>query len=162
MSENKLIGVYLTLDRIGCYPVNVPANINEVKLKGYLRDLGYISSYRRSYFTTKVYLLIPKDEVSLKKFEAQKVLSFEDLSNFQFKEICTDECRSLEELEIVEGSHLYIKSGESEPRRRYTDPGSMRALYGCPMAKSVEEAMNPAEKYFDSDSMVSTGFFGND
>ena len=33
----------------------------------------------------------------------------------------------------------------------------MRCLYGCPMAHSVKEAMNQAEKYSENDSVVTTG-----
>lgn len=142
MAEKKLIHVYVTYNRKECTQIAIPAGINEVELKACLRDLGYISPYLHSYLTTKVYL--------------------EDDDN-NLKEICTEEYRSLEDLKIVENSPIVIKAGEPEPRPRprprpvYRDPGSMRCLYGCPMAKSVEEAMNQAEKYSENDSIVTTG-----
>ena len=75
--------------------VAIPANIDEVQLKGYLRDLGYIPSNMDSYRTTKVYL--------------------EDKNDYSLKEICTAECRSLEELGIVENCLIFIKKGKPEP-----------------------------------------------
>lgn len=138
MAEKKLIHVYVTHNRERYTKIAIPAEINEVEFKACLRDLGYISSYRRSYLSTKVYL--------------------EDDTKTNLKEICTEEYRSLEDLGIVEGSLIAIKAGEPEPRPVvYRDPGSMRCLYGCPMAKSVEEAMNQAEKYSENDSIVTTG-----
>lgn len=136
MAEIKVIHVYVTIDRRSAKSVAIPSDINEVELKALLRDLGYISSYRVSYVTTKVFL--------------------ED--NDSEKEICTDEYRSLEELGIKEDSGIIIVPGKPEPEPRYRHPGSMRCLYGCPMARSVEEAMNQAEKYSDADSTVITGF----
>lgn len=137
MAEKKLIHVYVTHNRREYSQVTIPADINEVELKACLRDLGHISSYRRSYLTTKVYL--------------------EDDTKTNLKEICTEEYRSLEDLGIVENSLIVIKAGEPEPRPVYSSPGSMRCLYGCPMAQSVEEAMNQAEKYSENDSVVTTG-----
>ena len=137
MAERKLIHVYVTHNRKEYSQIAIPAGINEVELKACLRDLGHISSYRRSYLTTKVYL--------------------EDDTKTNLKEICTEEYRSLEDLGIVENSLIVIKAGEPEPRPVYRSPGSMRCLYGCPMAKSVEEAMNQAEKYSENDSVVTTG-----
>lgn len=137
MAEKKLIHVYVTHNRGEYSPVTIPTDINEVELKACLRDLGHISSYRRSYLTTKVYL--------------------EDDTKTNLKEICTEEYRSLEDLGIVENSLIFIEDGEPEPRPVYRDPGSMSCLYGCPMARSVEEAMNQAEKYSEDDSLVTTG-----
>ena len=137
MAEKKLIHVYVTHNRKEYSQIAIPADINEVELKACLRDLGHISSYRRSYLTTEVYL--------------------EDDTKTNLKEICTEEYRSLEDLGIVENSLIVIKAGEPEPRPVYRSPGSMRCLYGCPMAKSVEEAMNQAEKYSENDSVVTTG-----
>ena len=137
MAEKKLIHVYVTHNRKDYSQIAIPTGINEVELKAYLRDLGHISSYRRSYLTTKVYL--------------------EDDTKTNLKEICTEEYRSLEDLGIVENSLIVIKAGEPEPRPIYESFGSMRCLYGCPMAQSVEEAMNQAEKYSDDDSLVTTG-----
>ena len=77
-------------------------------------------------------------------------------------EICKDEYRSLEDLGIKEDSGIIIVPGEPEPRPVYKSPGSMRCLYGCPMAQSVEEAMNQAERYSDDDSSVTTGSIGLD
>lgn len=139
MDGKKLIPVNVTHNRKEYSQVNIPANINEVELKALLRDLGHISSYRRSYLTTKVYL--------------------EDDTKTNLKEICTGEYRSLEDLGIVENSLIVIKEGEPEPvpEYDYIDHMSMRCLYGCPMAHSVEEAMNQAEKYSEDDSLVTTG-----
>ena len=137
MAETKLIHVFVTHDREKYNKVAIPADINEVQLKAYLRDLGHISSYRLSYLNTKVY--------------------WEDDNKTILKEICTDEYRSLEDLEIVENSLIFIKDEETEPRPVYYNFDSIRCLYGCPMAQSVEEAMNQAEKYSDDDSLVTTG-----
>lgn len=139
MAEKKLIHVYVTHNRREYSLVTIPADINEVELKACLRDLGHISSYRHSYLTTKVYL--------------------EDDTKTNLKEICTDEYRSIEDLGIVEKSLIVIEAGEPEPEPEYNyiDPMSMRCLYGCPMARSVEEAMNQAEKYSEDDSLVTTG-----
>lgn len=139
MAEKKLIHVYVTHNREEYSQIAIPADINEVEFKACLRDLGHISSYRRSYLSTKVYL--------------------EDDTKTNLKEICTGEYRSLEDLGIVENSLIVIKEGEPEPvpEYDYIDPMSIRCLYGCPMAQSVEEAMNQAEKYSDDDSLVTTG-----
>ncbi len=137
MAEKKLIHVYVTYDRKENSQVAIPAEINEVELKACLRDLGYIPSYSRSYLTTKVYL--------------------KDKNGNNFKEICTDEYRSLGDLGIVENSIIVIEKGELEPKSNYGDYFSMRCLYGCPMAHSVKEAMNQAEKYSENDSVVTTG-----
>jgi len=93
MAEQKLIQVYVTYDQREYSLVSIPADINEVQLKAYLRDLGYIASYRLSYLTTKVYLK-------------------EDLKN-SLKEICTVEYRSLEELGIVQESVILIRDGRN-------------------------------------------------
>lgn len=143
MSKRKTINVIVKLNRSEARQVTIPYNIDEVELKARLRDLGFISSYRNSYLTTKVYLKTAKGEV----------------------EICKDECRSLKDLGIKKGSSIIIVPGEPEPRPVYrssdyiSDPisDSMKCLYGCPMAKSVEEAMNEAEKYSENDSVVTTG-----
>ena len=135
MAERKTIHVLVTFNRREARQVTIPYDIDEVQLKAQLRDLGFISSYRNSYLTTKVYLYTENGEV----------------------EICKDEYRSLEDLGIKEDSGIIIVPGEPEPRPVYRSPGSMRCLYGCPMAKSVEEAMNQAEKYSENDSVVTTG-----
>lgn len=141
MAERKLIHVNVTHNRREYSKVTIPADINEVELKPLLRDLGHISSFRNSYLTTKVYL--------------------EDENKKNLKEICTDEYRSLEELGIVEGSLIFIEAGDPEPRPQtkviYRRAGSMRCLYGCPMAHSVEEAVNQAEKYSENESSVTSG-----
>lgn len=142
MEERKVVNVYVTYDRRQYSQVTIPADINEVELKALLRDLGYISSYRQAYFTTKVYL--ESDDKS------------------ELTEICLDKYRTLTELGITEKSLIVIEPG-AEPRPRTEvvyrrDPRSMRCLYGCPMAKSVEEAMNQAEKYSaEEDSSVTKG-----
>ena len=146
MAERKLIHVYVTHNRKEYSQVAIPADINEVELKACLRDLGHISSYRRSYLTTKVYL--------------------EDDTKTSLKEICTEEYRSLEDLGVVEKSLIVIEEGEPEPRAEteviYRRSGSMKCLYGCPMAQSVEEAMSQAEMYSDDDSSITTGSIGTD
>lgn len=140
MEEKKVINVYVTYDRRQYSKVAIPADINEVELKALLRDLGYISSYRQAYFTTEVYL--ESDDKS------------------ELTEICLDKYRTLEEIGVVENSLIVIKPGEEpQPRREvvYRSRGPMRCLYGCPMAHSVETAMNQAEKYSDDDSNVTKG-----
>lgn len=132
MAERKIINVYVSYDRRNYEAVRIFEDQNEIELKAQLRDLGYISSLRMAYLTTKVYL--SKDD---------KVL-----------EICTDEYRSLKELGIKEGSFIDIISG-IEPDFGSSSGG--RYLYGCPMAKSVEQAINQAEGYSEEDSLVSTG-----
>ena len=63
-------------------------------------------------------------------------------------------------------SKIVIVKGEPEPEPQYEDDYpdfmSMRFLYGCPMAQSVEEAINQAEKYTDDDSYVTTGHINFD
>ncbi len=143
MAERKTIDVLVTFNRREARQVTIPYDIDEVQLKAQLRDLGFISSYRNSYLTTKVYLYTENGEV----------------------EICKDEYRSLEDLGFKEDSGIIIVPGEPEPRpiyNYYEDPGSMTCLYGCPMAQSVEEAMSQAEKYSDDDSVVTTGSIGTD
>lgn len=138
MAERKIISVYVTMDRIQAHKVAIPYEIDEVELKAKLRDLGYIASYQRTYLTTKVYLENENEDI----------------------EICTDEYRTLEELGIKENSGIIIIPGEPEPKKEvhhYHRSGSMRCLYGCPMAQSVEDAMNEAEGYSESDSNVTTG-----
>ena len=135
MAERKIIHVLVTLDRRKARQVTIPYDIDEVQLKAQLRDLGFISSYRNSYLTTKVYLKTENCEV----------------------EICKDEYRSLEDLGIKEDSSIIIVPGEPEPRPVYRSLDSMRILYGCPMAQSVKEAMNQAERYLDDDSFVTKG-----
>lgn len=142
MATRKTIPVYVTFDRGKYTQVNILTGINEVELKAQLRDLGYISSYQGTYLTTKVYL--------------------ESDDKQELKEICTDEYRSIEELGIKNNSLIYIQKGEPEPARRevvyeYESLGSMRCLYGCPMARSVEDAINQAEKYSEEDSTITTG-----
>jgi len=116
----------------------IPAGINEVELKATLRDLGFIPSDLMSYRATRVYLE----------------------ENDSEKEICIDEFRSVEELGIKEDSTITIKMPHREPPRpsapsysRYPTI-SMRCLYGCPMAASVEDAVNEAEKYNHNDSII--------
>lgn len=140
MAERKTIDVLVTFNRRKARQVTIPYGIDEVQLKAQLRDLGFISSYRNSYLTTKVYLDTENGEI----------------------EICKDEYRSMEDLGIKEDSIIIIVPGEPEPRPVYRDPGSMTCLYGCPMAQSVEEAMSQAEKYSDDDSVVTTGSIGTD
>ena len=67
---------------------------------------------------------------------------------------------SLEELGITEGRTISIEPGEPEPvEEDFNDCWAPRRyLYGCPMAHSVEEAANQAEKYSKSDSIVENGF----
>lgn len=136
MAKRKTIHIFVTFNRIEKRTVTIPYDINEVELKALLRDLGFISSYRNSYLTTKVYFNTENGKV----------------------EICKDEYRSLEDLKIKENSDIIIDPGEPEPKPVYTNPHSRRYLYGCPMAKSVEEAINQAEKYSENDSVITTGF----
>lgn len=56
MAERKTIHVLVTFNRREARQVTIPYDIDEVQLKAQLRDLGFISSYRNSYLTTKVYL----------------------------------------------------------------------------------------------------------
>lgn len=141
MSARELMHLYVTRNRKEYSQVTIPADINEVELKAYLRDLGYISSYRESYFTTKVFL--------------------EDDTKTNLTEICTDEYRCLTELGIQEKSLIVIQDGKPEPRpvvhKHYSSPFSRKYLYGCPMARSVEEAINEVERYSEKDSIVTTG-----
>ncbi|MBQ2938489.1 MAG: hypothetical protein IJE05_06435 [Clostridia bacterium] len=139
MANQETIQVLITFNRRETRQISIPYNINEVELKATLRDLGYISSYRHSYLTTKLYLEDNGDE----------------------KEIGTDEYRLLKDLNIKENSRIIIKPGDPEPQPVYRNPGSMRCLYGCPMAQSVEEAMFQAEKYSEKDSTVTTGFISD-
>ena len=142
MAKRELIEVYITHDRRKYTQINIPTDIDEVELKAVLRDLGHISSYQGPYFTTKVYL--------------------ESDDKQELKEICIAQYLTIEELGIKRNSLIYIKKGEPEPARRevvyrYESPGSRRYLYGCPMARSVEDAINQAEKYSEEDSAITTG-----
>lgn len=141
MPEKKTIQIFVTFNRLELIKQTIPYDIDEVQLKAYLRDLGWISSYLNSYRTTKVYLDIRGGDV----------------------EICKDKYRSLEELGIKENSIIIIVPGEPEPRTVYNNDSFFTpCLYGCPMAQSVKEAMSPAEMYSDDDSTVMTGTIGID
>lgn len=145
----RTMKIYVSLDGREETAVSIPTSIeNEVELKVQLRNLGYISTYSDSYRTTRVYLVLEGE----------------------IKEICTDQYRSLEELNIGQESHILIKRGVPEPRpiyryksvynsypRYYRGGGGGKALYGCPMAQSVSEAISEAEQYSDDDSSESTG-----
>ena len=144
----KTIKIYVSIEGREESAVSIPTSIeNEVELKVQLKNLGYISSYSDSYRTARVYLVLEGGN----------------------KEICTDQYRTLEELNIGDGSHILIKRGAPEPRpihrtvvyksypRYYGGGGGGRAVYGCPMAKSVSDAISEAEQYSDDDSSVSTG-----
>lgn len=142
MEERNLMHVYITYNRKHYKKVAIPVDIDEVQLKACLRDLGYISCFQQSYLTTRVYM--------------------ENEEKTNLVEICTGEFRSLKELGIVENGLIVIKKGDPEPvgRREVVyrrDPMSIKCLYGCPMAVSVEEAMNQAEAYREEDSITTTG-----
>lgn len=147
MSEKKFINVKVRVACNSSSDIKIPTDIDEIKLKGLLRDLGYIPFHSQAYRTTKVYLL--SDDGTKTK-----------------KEICLPEYRSITELGIKEGSKLYIIPGE-EPLPRVVEyrptvvrrgfGGFGRALYGCPMAQSVEDAINDAEGYSAGDSITTTG-----
>lgn len=147
MSEKKFINVLVSFVNTDWQSVKIPSDINEVELKALLRDLGYISSYQNAYLTTKVYLYENNEE------------------------ICIPEYRSISELGIGEGTKLIIQPGrEPEPRVEYRNVYRNRpsyggfgggALYGCPIAQSVKEAINEAERYSDGDSTISTGFINS-
>ena len=151
MSEKKFINVKVCVSRNRPSDIKIPTDIDEIKLKALLRDLGYISSYGQAYRTTKVYLL-SDDGTKMKE------------------EICLPEYRSITELGIKEGSKLYIIPGE-EPLPRVVEyrptvvrkgfGGFGRALYGCPMAQSVEDSINDAEGYSAGDSITTTGSIGS-
>lgn len=145
MSKKEFINVKVRIPWNSPSNIKIPTDIDEIELKGLLRDLGYISSYGQAYRTTKVYLL-------------------SDDGTKTEKEICLPEYRSITELGIKEGSELYIIPGkEPLPRVEYqpivyrNSGGFGRALYGCPMAQSVADAINDAEVYSDGDSITTTG-----
>lgn len=87
MSETNIIHVNIILNRSDVKKVLIPSDINEIELKAKLRDLGYISEYCDSCFSTKVYL--------------------DDNGK---KEICTNQYRSLEQLGVKEGCYIHIVS----------------------------------------------------
>lgn len=145
---SRTMQIYVSIDGRQETAVSIPTDIkDEVELKVQLKNLGYISSYSESYRTTRVYLILEGGN----------------------KQICTDQYRTLEELNIGDGSHILIKRGAPEPRPiyryqpvynsypRYYGGGGGKALYGCPMAQSVSDAISEAEQYSDDDSSVSTG-----
>ena len=148
MSEKKFINVEVRVRWNSPIGIQIPTDINEIELKALLRDLGYISSYGQAYRTTKVYLLSDDDTKP-------------------GKEICLPKYRSITELGIKEGSKLYIIPGEEplprvEYRTVYSNFGGFgRALYGCPMAQSVADAINDAEGYSAGDSITTTGSIGS-
>ena len=65
MTERKTIQILVTFNRVQVRKVNIPYDIDEVDLKARLRDLGYISSYRNSYLTTKVYFDTENGDVEI-------------------------------------------------------------------------------------------------
>lgn len=148
MSKKEFINVKVRVPWNSPSNIKIPTDIDEIELKGLLRDLGYISSYGQAYRTTKVYIL-SDDGTGAKE------------------EICLPEYRSITELGIKEGSQLYILPGEEplprvEYRTVYRNFGGLgRALYGCPMAQSVADAINDAESYSDEDSITTTGFINS-
>lgn len=149
MSKKEFINVKVRVQWNSSSNIKIPTDIDEIELKGLLRDLGYISSYGQAYRTTKVYLL-------------------SDDGTKTEKEICLPEYRSITELGIKEGSKLYIIPGkEPLPMVEYrpvvyrNSNGFGRALYGCPMAQSVEDAINAAEGYSAGDSITTTGSIGS-
>ena len=138
MDQAKVISVLVSINRSPIPDFEIPTDINEISLKGYLRDAGFISSNQRSYATTRVY------------FRANKETEKE--------EICINKCRSISDLGITDGSIIIIEPGEPETQyKSYRNPGSRRCLYGCPMARSVEDAINSAEGYNESDSKITKG-----
>lgn len=118
--------------------VSIPKDIDEVELKGRLRDMGYISSQMEPYQTTKVFLVNDRENTKV--------------------EICTNDARSLEETGVVEKSLILITPGVPEERmvveRHYHDWGNMKCLYGCPMSSKVEKEISEAESYKLEDSKV--------
>lgn len=149
MSKKEFINVEVRVRWNSPSNIQIPTDIDEIELKGLLRDLGYISSYSQAYRTTRVYIL-PDYDTTTKK------------------EICLPEYRSITELGIKEGSKLYIIPGkeplpivEYRPVVYRNSNGFGRALYGCPMAQSVEDAINDAEGYSAGDSITTTGSIGS-
>lgn len=136
MTKKRLIKIYVTHNRNEYSQIHIPSDINEIQLKAVLRDLGHISSFRQSYLNTRVWL--------------------EDPKSTNLKEICIDAYRSLNDLGIKEKSLIFIQDSE-EPSPYRINYGSRNYLYGCPMASSVKDAVNQAERYSDSDSIVKTG-----
>lgn len=124
--------------------VSIPKDIDEVELKGRLRDMGYISSQMRPYQTTKVFLVNDRENTKV--------------------EICTNDARSLEEVGVVEKSLILITPGVPEERmvveRHYHGWENMKCLYGCPMSSKVEKDISEAEGYSLEDSKVEEFFIG--
>ena len=73
MTERKTIQILVTFNRVQVRKVNIPYDIDEVDLKARLRDLGYISSYRNSYLTTKVYFDTENGDVEIGKDECRSL-----------------------------------------------------------------------------------------
>lgn len=137
MPSEKLIEVLVFVDlSTVAEKTKIPYNIDEVRLKGLLRDLGYINSETHAYATTKVFYR--KDE--------------------KLEEICIPEYRTMEELGITDGTLIVIRPGEERTRyyNRGFDPYA-KVLYGCPIASSVRDAISEAEAYSEGDSKVETG-----
>lgn len=78
----------------------IPYDIDEIALKARLRDMGYITSRERDFFATKVYLQASEDELI---------------------PICTNECRTLEELGIEENTMLVISQNLNEAKIPFYD-----------------------------------------
>lgn len=149
ISMREKIGVYVgigeDLSRITKVQlINIPKDIDEVELKGRLRDMGFISAQMKSYQTTKVFLFDEKENTKT--------------------EICTNESRSLDEIGVKEKSLILIKPGIPEERiieRRIERSWSnMKCLYGCPMSSKVEEQICEAENYKLTDSETEEVYIG--
>lgn len=76
--------------------ISIPKDIDEVELKGRLRDMGYISSQMIPYQTTKVFLVNDRENTKV--------------------EICINDARSLEKIGVVEKSLILITPGVPEER----------------------------------------------
>ena len=136
MADKKLVSLNVTFDGTKTEEVKVPFDIDEIALKARLRDLGIISSDMSEYSLTRVFILSKEDNIKI--------------------EICIDEYRTLEELDIDDSSVIIIVPYKKQRRpSSYYDGGT--CLYGCPIANSVKDAIYEAEKYSESDSKITTG-----
>lgn len=149
MRENVkvYVGIGKSLEeRLSVQLVTIPKDIDEVELKGRLRDMGFIPSQMRSYQTTKVFLINEKENTKT--------------------EICTNESRMLDELGVTEKSLILITPGIPEERiierhiEEKSDWSSMKCLYGCPMSSEVEAQISEAESYKLEDSKVEEVYLG--
>ena len=115
------------------FDMNVSKDMDEFQLKDYMRARGFISSQSEAYNNSMLFFATGFDKEFVKIADSD-----------------TADGRSLAKLGATEGSLLVVMAARE---RTYTDWSNMRCLYGCPMAKSVQDEIVEAESYNTEDSI---------